>query len=77
MLALEWNLDDAKQAWFEDGLEQGREQGIESVAINMLRSGMAAETIQEFTRLSFERIKELAKVVTEDRRLIGKEEQHE
>ena len=59
MLALEWNLDDAKQAWFEDGLEQGREQGIESVAINMLRSGMAAETIQEFTRLSFERIREL------------------
>ena len=29
MLALEWNLDDAKQAWFEEGLERGIEQGIE------------------------------------------------
>ena len=66
MLALEWNLDDAKQAWFEDGLEQGREQGIESVAINMLRSGMTAETIQEFTKLSFERIRELAKAANKD-----------
>ena len=66
MLALEWNLDDAKQAWFEDGLEQGREQGIESVAINMLRSGMTAEIIQEFTKLSFERIRELAKDAAED-----------
>ena len=56
MLALEWNLDDAKQAWFEDGVEQG----IESVALNMLRMGMTVDKIQEATMLSLERIKELS-----------------
>ena len=63
MLALEWNLNDALQARFEEGYEDGHNKGInagiESVALNMLRSGMTVETIQEFTRLSFERIKEL------------------
>lgn len=35
MLALEWNMDDALQARFEEG----REEGIEFVALNMIRSG--------------------------------------
>jgi hypothetical protein len=29
MLMAEWNLDDAKQVWYEEGREQGIEQGIE------------------------------------------------
>ena len=56
MLALEWNLDDALAARYEDG----RDDGIESVALNLLNMGLTVEKIQEATKLSMERIKELA-----------------
>ena len=56
MLSLEWNLDDALQARFEDG----RDEGIESIALNLLNMGLTVEKIQEATKLSIERIKELA-----------------
>lgn len=59
MLALEWNMDDALQARFDEG----RDEGIEEVAINMLREGEPLDKILKFTKLSFERIKELAKNV--------------
>ncbi|MBR2734464.1 MAG: hypothetical protein IKD80_09540 [Selenomonadaceae bacterium] len=61
MLALEWNMDDALQARFEEGYEDGRNEERESIALSMLRSGMTEEKIQEFTNLSLERIKELEK----------------
>ena len=60
MLALEWNMDDALQARFDDGVESGILRGIESVALNMISMGMSFEKIQEATKLSMERIKELA-----------------
>ena len=67
MLALEWNLDDALQARFEEGYENGRNKGIntgiESVALNMLRRGKSFDDIHADTNLSLERIKELAKNV--------------
>lgn len=59
MLALEWNMDDALQARFEEG----RDEGIESVALNMLRRGKSLDDIHADTNLSLERIKELAKNV--------------
>ena len=59
MLALEWNMDDALQARFEEG----RDEGIESVALNMLRRGKSPDDIHADTNLSLERIKELAKNV--------------
>ena len=42
------------------GEQRGRAKERESVAINMIRDGMSLEKIQKFTKLSFERIKELA-----------------
>jgi len=60
MLALEWNMDDALQARFDEGRDEGINAGIESVALNMLRSGMAIDKVQELTHLSSERIQELA-----------------
>lgn len=64
MLAMEWNLDDALKARFEEGYEdgrnEGRNEGYEAVAINMIRMGMTLDKIQEATKLSLERIKELA-----------------
>ena len=52
MLALEWNMDDALQARFDDG--------VESVALNMIRKGMSLDKICELTELPLERIEELA-----------------
>ena len=64
MLALEWNMDDALQARFEEGYEDGHIEGIESVARNMLRSGMNVDKIKELTQLYSERIQELARSLT-------------
>ena len=58
MLALEWNLDDALQARFDEG----RDEGIEEVAVNMIQDGEPLDKILKFTKLSLERIKELEKI---------------
>ena len=57
MLALEWNMNDALQARFEEGREEERE----SIALDMLRNGEPFDKILKFTKLSFERITELEK----------------
>ena len=72
MRNLEWNMDDALAARFEEGRNEGRDEGInvginvgiESVALNMLRSGMAVDKIEELTQLSAERLQELARTLT-------------
>ena len=51
MLDLQWEQDKAIRASYEDG--------IESVAINLIKMGMSTEKVQEATKLSIERIKEL------------------
>ena len=56
MLALQWEQDKAIRASYEDG----RDDGIESVALNLLTMGLTVEKIQEATKLSIERVKELA-----------------
>ncbi|MBR0290486.1 MAG: transposase, partial [Selenomonadaceae bacterium] len=56
MLALQWEQDKAIRASYEDG----RDDAIESVALNLLNMGLTVEKIQEATKLSFERIKELS-----------------
>ena len=60
MLALEWNLDDAKRAWQEEAREQAREQEREIVASKMLSKGKSFEEVHEFTDLPLQRIQELA-----------------
>lgn len=65
MLDFQWNLEDAKQAWLEQGIEQGRQEGhnaaMEAVAINMLQMDMSIESIQKVTNLPLQRIQELLK----------------
>lgn len=67
MLALEWDMDDALQARFEDGYENGRNEGIsvgiESVALNLISMGMTVDKVQEATNLPRERIELLAKKI--------------
>jgi len=68
MLALQWDKDSAMKASYDDGREDGIEeglqlgqnQGVESVAVNMILDNEPIEKICKFTKLSFERIKELA-----------------
>ena len=60
MLALEWNLDDALQARFQEGYEDGRAQERESVAIKLIRMGLNFGDIQKATDLPIQRLEELA-----------------
>lgn len=60
MLALKWNMDDAFQARFEDGYEDGRNEEREAVAIKMLRKGKSFNEVQEFTDLPIQRLEQLA-----------------
>ena len=56
MLVLQWEQDKAIRASYEDG----RDDAIESVAVEMIQDGEPLEKIIKFTKLSMERIKELA-----------------
>ena len=60
MLALEWNMNDALQARFEDGYEDGRNEERESVAIKLIRRGRPLDEIHEDTGLSLQRLEQLA-----------------
>ena len=55
MRNLEWNMNDALQARFDEGRNEERE----SVAIKMLRKGKSFDEVHEFTDLPIERIKQL------------------
>ncbi len=56
MLALQWEQDKAIRASYEDG----RDDGIESVALKMIRRGKSFEEIRQDTDLPIERIQKLA-----------------
>jgi predicted transposase YdaD len=56
MLFEEFDLDVAKQIWFEEGVEEGIEQGTEKIARNMKTEGMDINTIARITGLSVDDI---------------------
>ena len=55
MLMTEWNWEDAKQVWFEEGMEEGKEE----IARNALAEGASVEFVQKITGLNMETIKSL------------------
>ena len=57
MLDFQWDLDEAKIAW----QNKGRAEERDYIALNMLRKGFSFDDIQELTKLSIDKIKELAK----------------
>jgi predicted transposase/invertase (TIGR01784 family) len=59
MLITEWNLDEAKEAWYEEGREEGREEGIEDIARNALAEGLSVDVVKKITGLDMETIKSL------------------
>ena len=68
MLTMQWDKDLAMKASFDDGFSDGfkngerlgRNSGLETVAINMLRRGQPIKDIQIYTQLPLKRIEELA-----------------
>ena len=56
MLITEWNTEEAKEVWYEEGLEKG----IEIAARNSIAKGLPVEVIHEITGLDIEVIKRLA-----------------
>ena len=59
MLTMEWDINEARQAWREEGLEEGREEGRDEVALKMLRKGFSPEEIHDITELPIEKINQL------------------
>ena len=64
MRNLEWNLDDAKQAW-----QEAREQERENFAAKLIRRGRPFDEIHEDTGLPLQRIKELAQADSAKQRI--------
>jgi len=63
MLTAEWNIEDAKKVWYEEGREEGIETGIEKgsfiIAQNLVRLGLPLETVVSATQLDPEKVKQL------------------
>ena len=72
LTALEWDLNEAQQAWREDGFDEGLQKGIEKgiqkgiekgtlqVAVNLIRMGIDFDKVRAATNLSIAKIEELA-----------------
>ena len=60
-MTYEMALLESKIEGEQRGREEGRSEGIESVALNLISMGISFDKIQEATKLSIQRIKELAK----------------
>lgn len=60
MLALQWEQDKAIRASYEDGRDDGISEGIEKIALKMIRLGKSFADISEITDLPIERIKKIA-----------------
>jgi len=59
MLLTEWNLEDAKKVWYEDGQEDGREEEKLKIARNLLSEDSTPDFVQKITGLDIETIKKL------------------
>ena len=63
MLLTDWNLEDAKKVWYEDGMEKGREDGQEEeklrIARNLMAEGSLPEFVQKITGLDIETIRKV------------------
>jgi predicted transposase/invertase (TIGR01784 family) len=59
MLMTEWNLDDALDVRYEDGVEDGREDEREEIARNALAEGLPIDVVQKITGLDMETIKNI------------------
>ena len=62
MVGLEWNEKLFREAVFEDGLEQGLEQGRISAVLNMLKEKLPLDMIARVSEMSVEKIREIGRM---------------
>ena len=62
MVDFEWNQEMFEAAKFEEGLEQGRNEGKVEMILSMLREKMPLEMIAKVSNLSLEKVRELGRV---------------
>ncbi|MDR0424225.1 MAG: hypothetical protein LBH39_02005 [Clostridiales Family XIII bacterium] len=73
MIFTEFNMDDAKAIWREEGFEEGFEEGwaegwaegLESIATHLLPKGMEPELVAKYTDLSIEKVQCLSEGMTQ------------
>jgi len=59
MLLMEWDTEEAKKVWFEEGLEEGMEKGREEIALNALAEGVPIELIKKISGFDEEALKNI------------------
>ena len=59
MLLTEWNIEEAKEVWWEEGREEGREERDIEIARNALAKGIPLDVIHEITGLDIQTIQSL------------------
>ena len=59
MLMTEWNMDEALQVRFEEGIEKGIEKRDEEFVKNALAEGLSLELIHKITGLDMETIRNI------------------
>ena len=62
MVGFEWNEKLFRKAVFEDGLEQGLEQGRISAVLNMLKEKLPLDMIARVSEMSVEKIREIGRM---------------
>ena len=62
MVDFEWNQELFEEAKFEEGLEQGREEGKSAMILGMLREKMPLEMIAKISELSLDKVRELGRM---------------
>jgi predicted transposase/invertase (TIGR01784 family) len=69
MIFTEFNMDDAKVIWREEGLEEGLEKGREETkeytAVRMLHGGMEPDLVAKYTDLPLEKTLRLSEGITQ------------
>jgi len=55
-----FTIDDLKQTrYYRDAMQEGRQEGVIQVAINLLNNGMPIEQVANLTDLSIEQVSQL------------------
>ena len=59
MLITEWNTEEAKEVWYEEGMEKGNEMATTNIAMTALAEGLPVDVIRKITGLDTETIRNL------------------
>jgi len=65
MRSIRWDMAVMRESpWYEQILQEGKQKGIQEVALNMLSKGMSAEEISDLTDLTVEQVQHLSSTIS-------------